>query len=265
MTTDGPGRGAEDGDVNMIERLRARVRAVASESGLLSAPVQVEVKRMPPEAAIGDTADRDYPIWKGKEGIVEARVLGGTGQAFTPAPEEFRGDLTDLLSAELAGAGSESLRNRGLLVAASNALCSHLRLAHGMLHCRDDGPRECANELSTMLGGLEPMPAGIALIGCQPRMVEAIAARYPLRVTDLDPDNIGKHIGGVEIEGEERTDEVLAWCDLALVTGTTLVNGTIDRFLSAGRPVIFYGITIAGAASLCGLSRFCPKAIEPAV
>ena len=47
-----------------------------------------------------------------------------------------------------------------------------------------------------------------------------------------------------------------AWCDLLLVTGTTLVNGTLPIFLGA-KPIVFYGTTIAGAAYLMGWERFC--------
>jgi uncharacterized protein (DUF4213/DUF364 family) len=46
--------------------------------------------------------------------------------------------------------------------------------------------------------------------------------------------------------------------DILLVTGTTLVNATINRFLNQKAQTVFYGVTIAGAAKLLGLRRFCP-------
>ncbi len=46
------------------------------------------------------------------------------------------------------------------------------------------------------------------------------------------------------------------WADIFLVTGTTLLNGTIGDFLR-DKPIIFYGTTIAGAAYLVGWERFC--------
>ena len=60
------------------------------------------------------------------------------------------------------------------------------------------------------------------------------------------------------IEGPEKTDEAMEWADLLLVTGTTIVNGTIDRFLTH-KPDLFYGTTIAGAAELMNWPRFCAR------
>ena len=55
-------------------------------------------------------------------------------------------------------------------------------------------------------------------------------------------------------------EEALEWCDLALVTGTTVVNGTLDAILEvAGTKAVFCGISIAGVAELPGLERFCPR------
>ena len=46
----------------------------------------------------------------------------------------------------------------------------------------------------------------------------------------------------------------------ALVTGTTVVNGTIEPILEVARGrAVFYGISIAGVAEVLGLERFCPR------
>lgn len=246
--------------VPLIERVRAAATALARESGLLTTPLRVEVRRLPPESAIGDTTEKDYPIWKGKEGIVEARLLNGVGQAFSPAPDEFDGELGDALSLDLAGDGRESVANRGAFVASVNALCSHVGIASGTVHCKDEGPRECAKDLIRVIGAGYDASSRVTLIGCQPRMIESLSSAYQLRVIDLDPDNIGKSFGATTIEGAERTNEALEWCDVALVTGSTLVNGTIDRFVGLGCHTVFYGITIAGAAALLDLDRFCSRA-----
>jgi uncharacterized membrane protein YgdD (TMEM256/DUF423 family) len=74
----------------------------------------------------------------------------------------------------------------------------------------------------------------------------------------LDPDNIGTEKRGVRIEGPEATADAIDWADLLLVTGTAIVNGTVGRFLT-GKPVLFYGTTIAGAADLMGWKRFCAR------
>lgn len=52
-------------------------------------------------------------------------------------------------------------------------------------------------------------------------------------------------------------EEVTDWADVVLATGTALANDTIDGLIS-GKPIIFYGVTIAGAASLLGYERYCP-------
>ncbi len=74
----------------------------------------------------------------------------------------------------------------------------------------------------------------------------------------MDPDNIGTSKFDVVVEGPEATAEAVSWADLLLVTGTTLVNGTIDNFLNQ-KPILFYGATIAGAAHLMNWDRFCAK------
>lgn len=179
-----------------------------------------------------------------------------------PAPADFSGELGDVLALDLAGTDETALRNRGVFVASVNALCSHLGIVEGTIHCRDEGPRQCAQDLVGIIGFGYPDGSRIALIGCQPRMVEALSAVHQLRVIDLDPDNVGRPVSQVTVEGEDATDEVLQWCDIALVTGSTLVNGTIDRFVGVKPHTVFYGVTIAGAAVLLRLRRFCPRALE---
>ncbi len=244
-----------------IERLREKARRAAEEAGLLGTPLKVEIRKLPPEEAIGNTPERDYPIWKGKEGIVEARIMESAGQAFTSAPGDFEGELAGVLDLDLSGTDAAAVRNRGIFVASVNALCRHLGITGGTVHCRDEGPRECADDLARAVKAGSPNGCRIALIGCQPRMIEALSDGYHLRVIDLDPDNIGKPFSGITVEGEEMTDDALETCDIALVTGTTLVNGTIDRFLNLKCHTVFYGTTIAGAAALMGLRRFCTRSL----
>ena len=69
-------------------------------------------------------------------------------------------------------------------------------------------------------------------------------------------DNIGKEKFGVRIYDPSHTEENLDWCDIAVVTGTTVVNNTIDQF-RISKPVVFYGVTITGVAKLLGLNHFC--------
>ncbi len=187
--------------------------------------------------------------------------MESAGQAFTSAPGDFEGELAGVLDLDLSGTDAAAVRNRGIFVASVNALCRHLGITGGTVHCRDEGPRECADDLARAVKAGSPNGCRIALIGCQPRMIEALSDGYHLRVIDLDPDNIGKPFSGITVEGEEMTDDALETCDIALVTGTTLVNGTIDRFLNLKCHTVFYGTTIAGAAALMGLRRFCTRSL----
>jgi len=254
IRSDSEGTGAP-----VIERLRATAKAVASNAHLLETPVRVVVTMLPPEQAIGNTTERDYPIWRGREGLVEAVIGAGIGQAFSPAPCDFSGELGDVLALDLMGSDESALGNRTVFVAAVNALCSHLGYAEHTVHCRDDAPRECAGDLLGVIASGSPPDSRVTLIGAQPRMIEALSSAYSLRVIDLDPDNVGSTISGVTIEGEESTDAALDWCGIALVTGSTIVNGTIDRFIGLGCHTVFYGVTIAGAAALLRLHRFCTR------
>ncbi|MDD9302407.1 MAG: hypothetical protein HUK40_08710 [Desulfobacter sp.] len=77
-----------------------------------------------------------------------------------------------------------------------------------------------------------------------------------MRLIDLDPDNIGTDKHGVMVEGADQTREAVDWCDLLLITGTVIANGSIDLFLDK-KPTLFYGTTIAGPAKLMGWDRYC--------
>ena len=101
----------------------------------------------------------------------------------------------------------------------------------------------------------------IALVGFQPVHARCCSGCHELKILDLDKENIGKEkFGVVVLDGDKNAKEVLKWCDLALVTGTTVVNGTIEPILEmAGKKVVFYGISIAGVAQLFNLNRFCPR------
>ena len=144
---------------------------------------------------------------------------------------------------------------RAIFVASMNAALRRLGLIQKTVHCRDQGPGQCARALADHIqnryGGVK-----ISIIGFQPRMVETLAAEFPVRILDMDEDNIGEDRFGVTVESPMAAQEAVAWADLLLVTGTTLVNGTLPDFL-VNKPVIFYGTTIAGASYLMGWTRFC--------
>jgi hypothetical protein len=181
---------------------------------------------------------------------MQANIGGALGQAFTDRFGDYRGKLEEILETPL----TNNFR-RAIFVASINAALRRLGLITGTVHCRDQGPAQCAKALADHIQNLYGK-VKISIIGFQPRMVETLAAGFPIRVLDMDTDNIGKNKFGVVVESPMAAQAAAAWADLLLVTGTTLVNSTLPDFFSE-KPVIFYGTTIAGAAYLMGWARFC--------
>jgi hypothetical protein len=213
--------------------------------------VHVRVKTLTPEEAIGNPEHQDYPLIKGRERMMEAEFMGSRGQAFTDMYGNFSGSLAEVASMEI-----ENNYRRAVFLATLNALSRHLGFVTSTVHCRDDQPPACAKDLARFIRDTYGSPR-VALVGLQPRMVQALAETFELRVTDMDPDAVGTERFGIHIQGPEDTARNLAWCELALVTGTTFTNNTL-RELVTNKPAIFYGVTAAAAAHFLGLPRFCP-------
>lgn len=244
----------------ILELTRRRLRRIAEEHRLLDADVSVVARPLTPEEAIGTPGRRDYPILVGKERVVEAAVLGSKGHAFTDSPREFLGTVRDVLSL-----GATSNQDRAIVVATVNALLAHLGMLTGTVHCRDEDPEACALEMAHQLrekhGAVE-----VGLIGLNPAIAERLAETFGaehLRISDLNPDNIGVRKFGVEIwDGRTRTEELIDRSDLVVFTGSTLVNGTFDRIWDRVRArdkrYVVYGVTAAGPCELLDLERFCP-------
>jgi hypothetical protein len=233
------------------DTIRKKFIKLIKEHGLEGEEVIVRAAALSAEQAIGNPEDKDYPLVRGEERLMQAEFRGAKGQAFTDRYGDFSGRLADIATMEL----SNNFR-RAIFISSLNAVMNYLGLLERTAHCKDKQPRECAAELAGYIKENYGQPK-IAMVGFQPRMVEALAKQFEIKVTDMDQANIGQEKFGVKIDDPSRTKENLEWCDIALVTGTTIVNDTIDQFLIA-KPVIFYGVTIAGAAKLQGLNRFCP-------
>ncbi len=233
-------------------QLKDAFSRLVAEHDLARDEMDVTCSRLTAQQAIGDPQHTDYPIIRGREYMVAASFRGAVGQAFTDTFfGDFRGTVSDVIGLPL-----NDNHERAVFVAGLNAVLCSVGLIEGTEHCRDDEPVECARRLPEYLSAKHPEARNILVAGFQPRMIEALSRQYDVRVIDLDPDNIGASKFGVLIDGPDMALSHLAWCDLALVTGTTLVNGTMSDYWSE-KPVVFYGVTIAGAAHLLGLERFC--------
>ena len=218
------------------------------------------VRPLLPVEAIGTKAEGDFAIKKGKERVVEATFGEACGQAFTDSPAEHAGPLSGVLSLDLS-----VVRHRAVFVASMNAVLRSLGVAEGTLHCTDEAPGQCGEELARQLEARFGHRR-FGLIGLQPAILKALAERFSrdaVRLLDLDSDNIDTVKSGVEVwDGRTDLPRLVAWCDVGLATGSSIVNGTIDGirslFETAGKPLVFFGNTISGAAALLGLDRLCP-------
>jgi hypothetical protein len=234
----------------VYEEVKSKMLELCLENNLFGEKIVIRARTLTPEEAIGNPEGDDFPLKKGKERLMEAEFRGALGQAFTDRFGDYEGTLEEIFTMPL-----KNNYRRALFVAALNAVLRHLGLIGSTVHCRDEGPAECAAQIASFIRDRVGI-SKITQIGFQPAIAEALAKAFPFRLLDLDPDNIGRKKFGIVVEGPEATEEAVAWADLLLVTGTTITNDTIGRFLN-NKPTIFYGTTVAGAAYLMGWDRFC--------
>ncbi len=234
----------------MYEIIKKEFIKMVNKNGLQSEKIVIQAAPLSTQEAIGNPEDKDYPLITGVERLMQADFGGSLGQAFTDMYGNFSGRLSDIVEMDL-----KNNFRRAIFISSLNAVMKHLGLITKTTHCKDNEPRECSYELVKYIKRNYGHPR-VAMAGFQPRMVEALSKEFDLKVTDMAQDNIGTEKFGTIISSPEKTQENLNWCDIALVTGTTVVNNTIDQFRTS-KPVIFYGITISGVAKLLGLNHFC--------
>ena len=237
---------------SVLSAVKNKLLPLLKAEDLLGEEIFVSARVLSTEEAIGDPEGDDFPLQHGKERLMEAVFHGARGQAFTDRFGDFSGTLGQIASMEL-----DNNFRRAVFVATLNAVARHLGLAEGTVHCRDEGPRDCAAALADHVAENYGAPR-VAQVGFQPAFAGALGQRFELRVLDLDPDNIGQTRRGVLIEGPEATDDALAWADLVVSTGSTLVNDTLGDVLGR-KATLLYGTTVAGAAALMGWDRFCAR------
>lgn len=237
----------------MLEQVRGRVLEIWIGNGLLDE--RVEIRALTPGEAIG-TPGEGYKLEVGRERMMEATFRGSKGQAFTDHFGDYSGTLAEVAALPLG----DNYR-RAVFVASMNASLRALGLCDRTVHCREQGPADCAKKLREHLLAAHP-GRRIAMVGLQPKFLGVLAGDFQLRVLDLDPENIGTTVSGVEIEGPDTGRFATAWADLLLVTGSALANGSIFEFTDTcpAKKVIVFGVTAAGAAALYGWERFCASA-----
>ncbi len=235
----------------MYDQIKKKFVDIVNENKLGDEEVSISTKTLTPAEAIGNPEDNDYPIQKGKERMMQAEFKGSFGQSFTDMFGGYEGSITRIMDVPL-----DNNFARSIFISTVNAVMKHLQMIDKTMHCKDKGPKTCSQDLVSYIKKEYGAPK-IALIGLQPRMLEALSGEFEVKVTDLDEENIGQKKFGVIIESPEQAELNLNWCDIALVTGTSLVNDTIGAF-KIEKPTIFFGVSIAGPAHLLGLNHFCP-------
>ncbi|MFC2019264.1 Rossmann-like domain-containing protein [Chloroflexota bacterium] len=246
--------------LSILNEAKEKLSALVKEHHLGSEAVQVTVRALSPEQAIGKPQRRDFPLLEGKEVIVEAEVKGSRGQAFTDKPHNFAGSVADAL--EL---GWEIPGNRAIFLSTLNAITACLGIATGVRHCRDDEPEKCGEHIThDILKRFGKTRVG--LIGFQPAILENLTKRLGsqnVRSTDLNSANIGSYKYGIEIwDGKADTQQLIDWCQVVLVTSSTMANNTFDNIYQTattlGKRFIIFGVTGAGVCALTSLERICP-------
>ncbi|MCD7982489.1 MAG: hypothetical protein LUF32_09340 [Clostridiales bacterium] len=236
--------------------LKDKFRDIAREHQLFEKEIVVRCRSLTPEEAIGKTERTDFPILTGKDIMIQAEFDGGIGQAFTCAPASFSGKLEEILDFDILG----NIHDRGIFIAALNAVTRRYGLCDRSIHCRNDGPEICSGKAMEYLTETYGKDVRIAQIGYQPALLEGLSKTFDqVRVLDLDPVNVGDARFGIYVlDGVKDYEEtVLDWAELVLCTSSTLANASIENFLDIGKEVLFYGTTGAGAAALMGWKRLC--------
>jgi len=246
----------------VLEEVKEKLQSIITENRLGNEPVQVKIGTLAVKQAIGTPKRQDYPILEGKEVMIEAEFQGSFGQAFTDRPHDFTGLLHDI-----PGLSLNTNDNRAIFIATFNAVTSHLGIAHDMRHCRNEEPEECASEIARHILA-DSGRVKIGLVGLQPAILENLVKVFGadnVCCTDLNPKNVSSQKFGAEIwDGRTETTRLISWCDLFLVTSSTIVNNTFDDIRAAAadrnKRLITFGVTGAGVSAMLGLERLCFRA-----
>ena len=243
-----------------LEKSKVKLNKLIKEKSLENTDVSIIVKQLTAEEAIGDPGRRDFPIIEGKERVIEAQFLDAKGHAFTDSPGEFVGKLKQILDLPLI-----TNKNRAIYIATLNAVLRHLELCEKTVHCKDDEPVKCAEEISSHIlktwGNIK-----VGLIGLNPAIAESLVQMFGaenVKITDLNMKNINCVKWGITIwDGRKMTVSLIEQSDVVLITGTTLVNATFGHIMNCilnnNKKYLVYGVTIAGISKLTDINRICP-------
>lgn len=243
----------------VLEEVREKFQEITADHHLGDEVVQVTIGTLSVKQAIGTPSRQDFPLLEGKEVMIEAIFRGSFGQAFTDHPHDFTGSLNDVIGLSL-----NTNENRGIFIATLNAVMACLGMVSGVRHCHDEEPEECAKQIARHILD-EFGRVKVGMVGLQPAILENLVLTFGaenVRCTDLNPKNTGSRKYGAEIwDGRTETNRLIEWCDIPLVTSSTIVNNTLDNIrkevIPQGKRLIIFGVTGAGVSVLLGLERLC--------
>lgn len=221
---------------------------------ILNEPVRI-VPDLEPEVTLMPAGDVPSPASR-PEWRVTATCCGSQGEAYTECPEGFEGTLEEALHLPVNEKGIDART-----MAAINAAMAHLGLCPGSFPDDPAVHARYAQELCHYVCG-QFGNSHIVLIGYDGYLVKQfVESGLDFWTLDRNPDNITKDRFHHVIVNSARynRESCYAWGRVFLVTGSTFCNGTVTQFLDHGIPVVFYGITCAGAASLLELPWFVPQ------
>ncbi|MEN8906833.1 MAG: DUF364 domain-containing protein [Clostridiales bacterium] len=245
--------------MDLLKKAKIRFNQILIENDLLNEEIEVSVRGLTSNEAIGVTERKDFPIIEGKEVMIEAEFRDSYGQAFTDAPNEYKGTLKELINLPL----SEN-KNRAVFIAVLNSVLRNLGFAQKTSHCKNEEPENCSKELIDWLCD-KNISGKIGLVGYQPAMLESLSGYFKpenILISDLNLKNINEMKFGVKVlNGKIENFRLIDNSDYVLLTGSTIVNGSINNLYEYlednKKKYSFFGNTISGVAKLIGLPHIC--------
>ncbi|SLM32450.1 conserved hypothetical protein [Desulfamplus magnetovallimortis] len=247
----------------MYEKLKKAFIELSEEAGILDSEINITARRLTPKEAIGETERQDFPLLHGKESLIQADFRGALGQAFTDMPRDFNGKIREILDFNFDNNGE-----RALFIATLNAVMRFLGKTERTIHCKNESPELCSQEIVKNIIEKHGEKICVGIVGFQPAIIDHFSKTISpenIRITDLDKENIGKEKYGVVVwDGHTMAEEIFKVCDVILATGSTIANNSLGELTDLsekyGKPIYFYGTTVAGPASILNLNRLCFKA-----
>ncbi len=159
----------------------------------------------------------------------------------------------------------ENETDRAIFFSSLNAAFNHLDLVNETIHCEGNDPKKCGKELVKLLKEKYENPK-IAHIGYQPGHLEHCCQRFETLVTDLNPENVKEEKFGTKILPASNNEKIIKNSDIALITGSSVVNGTLPKLIKCceknkTEPII-YGVSGKSTSHILEIENFCPHGRE---